>query len=104
MSATETNEPIKVAKWNGSKVKIALDDAVRDAVLKRGFVEDFSSTDIKLLATAVAIAVAGFGIYYRYVDWYIQDLTTQYRLVLWRLLLIPCGVVTSSAIVVTTHA
>lgn len=66
MSAAEAHEPIKVAKWNAVKVKIALDDAVRDAFMKRGYVEDFSSTDMKLIATAAAIAIAGYGIYYRY--------------------------------------
>jgi hypothetical protein len=82
MSVVETTsdaapEQIRVAKWNGSKVKIALDDVVREAVLKRGFVEDFTSTDMKLLATSIAVAIAAYGIYYRYVNLFPFNMVTN---------------------------
>lgn len=59
-------ERVKVNKWNGSKVKFALDDALREIITNRGYVEDFKSTDIRLLVTTVAVAIASYGLYYRY--------------------------------------
>lgn len=64
MSDAEPKERVKVNKWNGGKVKIALDDALRDVILDRGYVEDHKSTDLKLLITTVAVAIAGYGLYY----------------------------------------
>lgn len=63
MSITER---VKVAKWNAGKVKIALDDALKDAIQHRGYVEDFSATDLRLGLTFLAILVSGYGLYFRY--------------------------------------
>lgn len=64
-SKEHTCERVKVNKWNGAKVKIALDDALRDVMVDRGYVEDFTATDVKLFVTTLAVAIAGYGLYFR---------------------------------------
>eukprot|EP00123_Amoebidium_parasiticum_P009019 comp19164_c0_seq1/m.21849 comp19164_c0_seq1/g.21849 ORF comp19164_c0_seq1/g.21849 comp19164_c0_seq1/m.21849 type:complete len:199 (-) comp19164_c0_seq1:349-945(-) len=66
VTKTETPETVPVEKWNGQKVRFALDDAVKEAFKKHHYEESHTYTDIKLFFSFLAVAIAGFGLAYSY--------------------------------------
>jgi len=66
-SAEELVPPPKVNKWDGSAIKNALDDAVRDILIKKlGYDESFGLVDGRLVICAVAVAIAMFALLWDY--------------------------------------
>eukprot|EP01134_Creolimax_fragrantissima_P001877 CFRG1877T1 len=70
MAPVTTSEPSKekekvlVEKWNIVKARYAMDDALKAAIVNRGFVEDHTYTDVKLVTEVIAVSVAGVALYY----------------------------------------
>merc|ERR1739848_881260 len=58
-SSGEAKEPVKVYKWDGTAVKNALDDAVKEVMTgKLPYTENFNLMDGRLIICAIAVGVA----------------------------------------------
>jgi len=63
----KVDEPTKVNKWDGSAVKNALDDAVRDILCKKfNYEENFNLVDGRLTICSVAVGIAMFALIWDY--------------------------------------
>jgi len=63
----EKPEETKVNKWDGSAVKNALDDAVRDILVKKlNYEENFKLVDGRLAICSVAVGIAMFALLWDY--------------------------------------
>lgn len=65
--SSEVKEPVKVYKWDGTAVKNALDDAVKEVMTtKLPYTENFALKDGRLVICGVAVAVAMFALVWDY--------------------------------------
>jgi len=59
----DSNEPVKVFKWDGVAVKNALDDAIREVMTKKlPYSENFNLMDGRLLICGLAVGIAMFAL------------------------------------------
>eukprot|EP00092_Neocalanus_flemingeri_P053465 GFUD01062839.1.p1 GENE.GFUD01062839.1~~GFUD01062839.1.p1 ORF type:complete len:198 (-),score=52.88 GFUD01062839.1:341-934(-) len=65
----EAKEPVKVYKWDGTAVKNALDDAVKEVMTaKLPYMESFNLMDGRLVICAVAVGVAMFALLWDFLN------------------------------------
>merc|ERR1712096_348339 len=67
--SSEAKEPVKVYKWDGTAVKNALDDAVKEVMTaKLPYTENFNLMDGRLVICAVAVGVAMFALLWDFLN------------------------------------
>jgi len=65
----EAKEPVKVYKWDGTAVKNALDDAVKEVMTaKLPYTENFNLMDGRLVICAIAVGVAMFALLWDFLN------------------------------------
>eukprot|EP00091_Calanus_sinicus_P004236 TRINITY_DN1447_c0_g1_i11.p1 TRINITY_DN1447_c0_g1~~TRINITY_DN1447_c0_g1_i11.p1 ORF type:complete len:171 (-),score=41.29 TRINITY_DN1447_c0_g1_i11:170-682(-) len=68
-SSGEAKEPVKVYKWDGTAVKNALDDAVKEVMTaKLPYTENFNLMDGRLVICAIAVGVAMFALLWDFLN------------------------------------